>query len=98
MVYLPFVVHNKGNAENNIRAPKQHNTIPWQIDIMSRLSEPLKAFINATHARPNTTAAPRHIASVYEKIASDAGSKQVGLPAWLCASVCVHIVASSGHR
>ena len=54
---------------------------------MSKLSEPLKAFINAAHARPNTTPAPRHIASVYERIAKDAGSKQVGLPAWLTASV-----------
>ncbi|KAK3636142.1 hypothetical protein LTR56_014305 [Elasticomyces elasticus] len=54
---------------------------------MSKLSEPLKAFINAAHARPNTTPAPRHIKSVYEKIAKDAGSKQVGMPAWLTASV-----------
>jgi len=54
---------------------------------MSKLSEPLKAFINAAHARPNTTTAPKHIRSVYEKVASNAGSKHVGLPAWLSASV-----------
>lgn len=55
--------------------------------IMSKLSEPLKAFINSPHARPNTAAAPKHIASVYDKIATDAGAKKVGLPAWLSISV-----------
>ncbi|KAI7226867.1 hypothetical protein KC330_g8644 [Hortaea werneckii] len=54
---------------------------------MSKLSEPLKAFINAAHARPNTTPAPRHIGSVYEKVAQDASAKSVGMPAWLTASV-----------
>ena len=54
---------------------------------MSKLSEPLKALINASHAKPNTLPAPRHISSVYERIANEAGSKQVGLPAWLTASV-----------
>jgi hypothetical protein len=58
---------------------------------MSKLSEPLKQLINAAHARPNTIPAPKNVASVYERIASDAGSKKVGLPAWLCASVSVMI-------
>ncbi|TKA67393.1 hypothetical protein B0A55_07829 [Friedmanniomyces simplex] len=62
---------------------------------MSKLSEPLKAFINAAHARPNTTPAPRHIASVYEKIAKDAGSKQVGMPAWLTASTAATMTLNS---
>lgn len=57
--------------------------------VMSKLSEPLKAFINAAHARPNTTPAPRHIGSVYEKVAQDASAKSVGMPAWLTASVRV---------
>lgn len=69
---------------------------------MSKLSEPLKAFINAAHARPNTTPAPRHIGSVYEKVAQDASAKSVGMPAWLTASVrclthSVHCKCSS-HR
>lgn len=55
---------------------------------MSKLSEPLKALINAAHAKPNTTPAPKHIRSVYERIANNAASKKVGLPAWLTASVC----------
>nr|POF06919.1 dol-p-man:man(5)glcnac(2)-pp-dol alpha-1,3-mannosyltransferase [Quercus suber] len=62
---------------------------------MSKLSEPLKAFINASHARPNTTPAPRQIASVYEKIAIDAQSKKVGLPAWLSASTAVTMTMNS---
>ncbi|KAK3111507.1 hypothetical protein LTR53_013188 [Teratosphaeriaceae sp. CCFEE 6253] len=62
---------------------------------MSKLSEPLKALINAAHARPNTTPAPRHIASVYERIARDAGSKQVGLPAWLTASTAATMTLNS---
>ncbi|KAK0333862.1 hypothetical protein LTR91_022473 [Friedmanniomyces endolithicus] len=62
---------------------------------MSKLSEPLKAFINAAHARPNTTPAPRHIASVYEKIAKDAGSKKVGMPAWLTVSTAATMTMNS---
>lgn len=54
---------------------------------MSKLSEPLKALINAAHAKPNTLPAPRNIRSVYEKIASNAAAKKVGMPAWLTASV-----------
>lgn len=55
---------------------------------MSKLSEPLKQFINAAHARPNTVPAPKNVASIYERIAFDAASKKVGLPVWLSASVC----------
>lgn len=62
---------------------------------MSKLSESLKAFINVAHARPNTTAAPKHIASVYEKIAKDAGKKHVGLPAWLSASTAATMTMNS---
>lgn len=54
---------------------------------MSKLSEPLKQFINAAHARPNTIPAPRNVGSVYEKIAREAGERKVGVKAWLCASV-----------
>jgi hypothetical protein len=58
---------------------------------MSKLSESLKTLINVAHVRPHTTPAPKNITSIYEKIATDAKAKQVGLPAWLCASVrCLH--------
>ena len=59
-----------------------------QID-MSRLSEPLKALINATHARPNTVPAPKTIAKTFERFANDAKQQKVGLSAWLTASVCL---------
>ncbi|KAK5136682.1 hypothetical protein LTR08_002335 [Meristemomyces frigidus] len=62
---------------------------------MTKLSDPLKAFINAAHARPNTTPAPRQIASVYERIAKDAGGKGVGVPAWLTASTAVTMTMNS---
>ncbi|KAI7222736.1 hypothetical protein KC333_g985 [Hortaea werneckii] len=62
---------------------------------MSKLSEPLKAFINAAHARPNTTPAPRHIGSVYEKVAQDASAKSVGMPAWLTASTAATMTMNS---
>ncbi|KAK6402136.1 hypothetical protein LTR95_019108 [Oleoguttula sp. CCFEE 5521] len=62
---------------------------------MSKLSEPLKALINAAHARPHTTPAPRSITSVYQKVATDAAAKQVGLSAWLCASTAVTMTLNS---
>ena len=54
---------------------------------MSKLSEPLKALINAAHAKPHTLPAPKNIASVYDRFATDAAAKKVGLPEWLTASV-----------
>ena len=62
---------------------------------MSKLSEPLKALINAAHAKPNTLPAPKNIRSVYERLATEAGSKQVGLPAWLTASVSLRFMDHS---
>jgi hypothetical protein len=63
------------------------------VAVMSKLSEPLKALINASHARPNTLPAPRHIASVYERVANGAKEKGVGLKAWLTASVSILAVS-----
>lgn len=54
---------------------------------MSKLSEPLKALINAAHSKPHTLPAPRQIGAVYSRFADDAGKKKVGLSAWLTASV-----------
>ncbi|KAF2482808.1 hypothetical protein BDY17DRAFT_325062 [Neohortaea acidophila] len=62
---------------------------------MSKLSEPLKALINAAHAKPNTLPAPRNIRSVYEKIASNAAAKKVGMPAWLTASAAATFTMNS---
>ena len=54
---------------------------------MSKLSEPLKALINAAHSKPHTLPAPHQIGAVYSRFADDAVSKKIGLPAWLTASV-----------
>ena len=54
---------------------------------MSKLSEPLKALINAAHSKPHTLPAPRQIGAVYSRFADDAGKRKVGLTAWLTASV-----------
>ncbi|CAK1364409.1 Dol-P-Man:Man(5)GlcNAc(2)-PP-Dol alpha-1,3-mannosyltransferase [Cercospora beticola] len=62
---------------------------------MSKLSEPLKQFINAAHAKPNTIPAPKNVISVYERIASDAKTNKVGLPAWLCASTAATMTMNS---
>ncbi|KXT06992.1 hypothetical protein AC578_7267 [Pseudocercospora eumusae] len=62
---------------------------------MSKLSEPLKQFINAAHAKPHTIPAPRNVVSIYERIASDAATKKVGLPAWLCASTAATFTMNS---
>ncbi|KAK3717661.1 hypothetical protein LTR37_005728 [Vermiconidia calcicola] len=62
---------------------------------MSKLSEPLKALINAAHAKPNTLPAPKHISSVYERVANEAGAKRVGFPAWLTASAAATFTMNS---
>ena len=54
---------------------------------MSKLSPQLKSLINAPFARPGAVAAPRNMRSVYESIAKDAESKNVGVPAWLSIAV-----------
>ncbi|KAK1449463.1 hypothetical protein CMEL01_08778 [Colletotrichum melonis] len=54
---------------------------------MSKLAPSLKALINAPFARPGQTAAPSHIREVYQAIAKDAASKNVGAKPWLAISV-----------
>ena len=54
---------------------------------MSKLSNRLKALINAPAARPGTVPASRSIQSVYQKIQQDAQSKNVSQPSWLALSV-----------
>jgi hypothetical protein len=54
---------------------------------MSKLSQPLKALIGASFARPNTLPASPQIRSVYEKLRKEAAAKDVGSPAWLTLSV-----------
>ena len=62
---------------------------------MSKLSEPLKALINASHARPNTIKAPSNIASIYTSIATSAATKNVGVPAWLTLTTAATMTLNS---
>lgn len=54
---------------------------------MSKLSNSLKALINAPAARPSTVPAPANIASVYGKIQQTAQAQNVSQPSWLALSV-----------
>jgi hypothetical protein len=62
---------------------------------MSKLSGPLKALINAPHARPGPVAPSKRIATVFNAIARDAASKGVGLPAWLSISTAATMTMNS---
>ena len=54
---------------------------------MSKLSPALQQLISAPHARPGLLPAPPHITRLFASIAREAEANNVGLPAWLCASV-----------
>lgn len=54
---------------------------------MSKLSPSLKALVNAPFARPDPAAAPARMREVYQGIARDAASRNVGLKPWVALSV-----------
>lgn len=54
---------------------------------MSKLSEPLKALINAGFARPGPSPAPKGIRSLFDRIAKESASKNVATPCWLSIAV-----------
>lgn len=54
---------------------------------MSKLSEAVKALINAGHASPGYTRASAQVKPALARFASDATEKKVGLPAWITLSV-----------
>lgn len=56
---------------------------------MSKLSEAVKALINAAHAKPGYTRAGAHTKPALERFASDAHEKMIGLPAWVTISTAV---------
>ncbi|GKT65437.1 conserved mitochondrial protein [Colletotrichum tofieldiae] len=64
-------------------------------DNMSKLAPSLKALINAPFARPGQTAAPSHIREVYQSIARDAASKNVGTKPWLAVSAAATFTLNS---
>ncbi|KAI1340232.1 hypothetical protein F5Y15DRAFT_415119 [Xylariaceae sp. FL0016] len=56
---------------------------------MSKLSDAVKALINASHARPGYTKASSQVQPALARLADDAASKKVGLPAWITLSTAV---------
>ncbi|KAI1109109.1 hypothetical protein F5Y14DRAFT_433795 [Nemania sp. NC0429] len=56
---------------------------------MSKLSEAVKALVNAAHAKPGYTRAGAQTRPALERFASDAHEKKVGLPAWVTVSTAV---------
>lgn len=56
---------------------------------MSKLSDAVKALINAGHAAPGYTRASAQVQPALSRFAADAGAKKVGLPAWVTVSTAV---------
>lgn len=62
---------------------------------MSKLSEPLKALINAGFARPGPAPAPKGIRSLFERIAKDSAAKNVATPCWLTIATATSMTMNS---
>ncbi|KAK7926887.1 hypothetical protein PG985_003885 [Apiospora marii] len=56
---------------------------------MSKLSDAVKALINASHAAPGITKASPQVQPALKRFAEDAHTKQVGLPSWVTVSTAV---------
>ncbi|KAK6827568.1 hypothetical protein PG987_010909 [Apiospora arundinis] len=56
---------------------------------MSKLSDAVKALINASHAAPGITKASPQVQPALKRFAEDAHKKQVGLPSWVSISTAV---------
>ena len=54
---------------------------------MAKLSDAVKALINASHAAPGITKASPQVLPALKRFAEDAQQKQVGLPSWVTVSV-----------
>ena len=62
---------------------------------MSKLSQPVKDLIAAGYARGGPAPAPKNIRSVYDSVAKEATSNNVGLPAWLTLSTATTMTMNS---
>ncbi|KAI0450066.1 hypothetical protein F5B21DRAFT_492437 [Xylaria acuta] len=67
----------------------QDPSTPAPPDDMPKLSDAVKALINAGHAKPGYTHAGAQVKPALERLASDAYQKKVGLPAWVTVSTAV---------
>lgn len=62
---------------------------------MSKLSEPLKALINAGFARPGPAPASKGIRTLFDRIAKESASKNVGTPCWLTIATATSMTMNS---
>lgn len=64
-------------------------------EAMSKLSEGLKALINAPFARPGYTKPASNIRSIFQQLSQDAQSRGVGTPAWVTFSTATAMTMNS---
>ncbi|KAI5305064.1 riboflavin kinase [Ascosphaera pollenicola] len=62
---------------------------------MAKLSPAVKALINAQHARPHAMPVPGNIASVYQKIRSEAQTRRLAPASWLALSTAATVTMNS---
>ncbi|KAI8626531.1 hypothetical protein F5Y19DRAFT_445996 [Xylariaceae sp. FL1651] len=72
-----------------INQPQQNQYLSQSPPSMSKLSDAVKALINASHAKPGYTRAGARVQTTLEQLASDARDRKVGLPAWVTVSTAV---------
>jgi hypothetical protein len=63
------------------------SSVELNLQNMAKLSDAVKALINAPHAKPGYTRASSQVQPALARVASDATEKKVGLPAWVTMSV-----------
>ena len=86
-LHLSAFVRNKNCMENHRESMPGNIHTNSESDEMSKLSEAVKALINAPHARPGLTKASGAVTPALARFANDAREKKVGLPAWVTMSV-----------
>lgn len=76
-------------------ALSRRRTLNSTIGAMSKLSEPLKALINAGFARPGPAPASKGIRPLFERIAQDSASKNIATPCWLTIATATSMTMNS---
>jgi hypothetical protein len=64
-------------------------------DMNTKLSEPLKALINAAHALPGYLKASPSIRTTFSRVASSAAERGVGVPAWVTLATATTMTMNS---
>ncbi|KIW52301.1 hypothetical protein, variant [Exophiala xenobiotica] len=80
---------------NKKPSSKRHHQSADDNNNMSKLSDPLKQLINATHALPGYLKAPSSIRSTYSRVANSARDHGIGIPAWLTMATATTMTMNS---